>query len=198
MRQSIPFDWYDPYISQCSLLADKSEYMIMWFLSRTWDSDFCSVKSMNNSSFSHQSASWSSSYDGLLTHWGWVMHICVSKITIIGSDNGLSPGRHQTIIWTNARIFLIGLLGTNFNKILIEIDAFSFKKILLKMLSAKWQPFCLSLIVLMHWGCDKMAVILHITFSDWISCMKIVVFWSKFYRKLFSVGQITVIQHWSR
>ena len=28
-----------------------------------------------------------------LTHWGRVMHICVVKLTIIGSDNGLSSGR---------------------------------------------------------------------------------------------------------
>ena len=43
-------------------------------------------------------------------------HICVSKLTIIGSDNGLSPGQHQAIIWTNAGILLIGPLGTNFNE----------------------------------------------------------------------------------
>ena len=47
-----------------------------------------------------------------LTHWGWVTHICVGKLTISGSDNGLSPGRHQAIIWTNAGILLIGHLGT--------------------------------------------------------------------------------------
>ena len=35
------------------------------------------------------------------------MHICVSKQTIIGSDNGLSPGWRQAIIWTNAGILLI-------------------------------------------------------------------------------------------
>ena len=29
---------------------------------------------------------------------------CVSKLTIIGSDNGLSPRRHQAIIWINAGI----------------------------------------------------------------------------------------------
>ena len=62
-----------------------------------------------------------------LTHWGRVTHICVSKLTIIGSDNGLSPGRHQTIIWTNAGILLIGSLGTNFSEILIAILTFSFK-----------------------------------------------------------------------
>ena len=56
------------------------------------------------------------------------MHICVSEIIIIGSDNGLSPGRRQAIIWTNARILLIGPLGTDFNEILLEIDTFSFKK----------------------------------------------------------------------
>ena len=41
-----------------------------------------------------------------LTHWGRVTHICVSILTIIGSDNGLSPGRRQAIIWTNAKILL--------------------------------------------------------------------------------------------
>ena len=40
----------------------------------------------------------------MLTHWGRVTHICVSKLTIIGSDNGLSPGRRKAIIWTNADI----------------------------------------------------------------------------------------------
>ena len=44
-------------------------------------------------------------------------HICVVKLTIIGSDNGLSPGRHQAIIWTNAGILLIEPLGTNFSEI---------------------------------------------------------------------------------
>ena len=54
-----------------------------------------------------------------LTHWGRVMHIYVSKLTIIGSDNGLSPGRRQAIIWTNDGILLIGPFGTNFSEILI-------------------------------------------------------------------------------
>ena len=39
-----------------------------------------------------------------LTHWGRVTHICVIELTIIGSDNGLSPGQHQAIIWTNAEM----------------------------------------------------------------------------------------------
>ena len=84
-----------------------------------------------------------------LTHRDRVMHICVSNLTIIGSDNGLSPVRRQAIIWTNAGILSIEPLGTNFSEILIRIQAFSFKKMHLKMSSAKWRPFCLGLNVLM-------------------------------------------------
>ena len=83
-----------------------------------------------------------------LTHWGRVTHICVGRLTIIGSDNGLSPGRCQAIIWTNAGILLIGPLGTNFSEILIEIQTFSLKKIRLKMSSAKCCSFRLGLNVL--------------------------------------------------
>ena len=72
-------------------------------------------------------------------------HICVSKLTIIGPDNGLSPGRHQAIIWTNDGILLIGPLGTNFSEILMKIYLFSFKKMHLKISSANWRPFCLGL-----------------------------------------------------
>ena len=36
-----------------------------------------------------------------LTYWDQVMHICVSKLSIIGSDNGLLPGQHQAIIHTS-------------------------------------------------------------------------------------------------
>ena len=35
-------------------------------------------------------------------------HKCVGKLAIIGSYNGLLPGRHQAIIWANAGILLIG------------------------------------------------------------------------------------------
>ena len=63
-----------------------------------------------------------------LTHWGRVTHICISKLTVIGSDNGLSPGRCQAIIWTNAVILLIGPL--------VGIQTRSVWKMHLKMSSA--------------------------------------------------------------
>ena len=68
----------------------------------------------------------------VLTHWGQVTHICVSNLIIIGSDNDLSPGWRQAIIWTNAEILLIGLLGTSFSEILIKIRIFSRKKCIWK------------------------------------------------------------------
>ena len=80
-----------------------------------------------------------------LTFWGGVTHICVSKLTIIDSDNGLSPGRRQAIILTNAVILWIWPLGTKFREILIEIYIFSFNKMHLKMSSAKWHLFCASM-----------------------------------------------------
>ena len=85
-----------------------------------------------------------------LTHWGRVTHICISKLTIIGSDNGLSPDRRQAIIWTNSGILLIGPLGTNLSETLIAILTFSFEKMHLKVSSAKWRPFCLGLNVLIR------------------------------------------------
>ena len=73
-----------------------------------------------------------------LTHWGRVTHICISNLAIIGSDSGLSPGRRQAIIWTDAGILLIEQTAVKFE------SKFSLKKIHLKMWSAKflYQPQC--------------------------------------------------------
>ena len=87
----------------------------------------------------------------ILTHWGRVTHICVSKLTSIGSDNGLSPVPRQATIWTTAGILLIWTLGTNSSEILNAIHTFSFTKMHLKMLSAKWRLFRLGLNKLMNY-----------------------------------------------
>ena len=115
-----------------------------------------------------------------VTHWGRETHICVGKLTIIASDNGLSPGRHQAIIWTNAVILLIGLLGTKFNEILLEIHTFSFTKMHLKMSSAKWRPFYLGLNVLKSSGLISsypICIYFHIKF---IICLVAVAAWKKY------------------
>ena len=88
---------------------------------------------------------------------GRVTHICVRILIIVGSDNGLSPDRHQAIIWTNDGILLIGTLGTNFNEILLPIYKLSFKRMRLKMSSGKWRTPCFDLNAL--------------TWTTWVKCI---------------------------
>ena len=82
------------------------------------------------------------STDRQLTHWDRVKHICVSKLIIIGSDNGLSPEWQcwNIVYWTFGY--------KNIIENLIAIYTFLLKKMHLKMLSGKWRPFCLGLNVL--------------------------------------------------
>ena len=108
---------------------------------------------------------WTSAY---ITYWDRVTHLCGSKITIIGSDNGLSPGRRQAIILTNAGVLLIGPVGTKFSEILIEILTVPFKKMRLKWSSAKWRPFCLGLNVLITISFGFFTPVLKITVVDTI------------------------------
>ena len=69
------------------------------------------------------------------THWGWVNVPPLARIMLLGP--------RQAIIWTSAGILLIQTLGTNWSEILWEIYTFSFKKMRLKVSSAKWRPFWL-------------------------------------------------------
>ena len=72
-----------------------------------------------------------------LTHWGLVMN-CVN----IGSGNALSPGWHQAITWTTVDYLTIEPSWTNLSETWIKIGKIYIKNMQLKMLSAKWQPFC--------------------------------------------------------
>ena len=108
--------------------------------------------------------------DGPLTYWGRVTHPCIGKLTIIGSDNGLSPARRQAIIWTNAGILLIRTLGTNFSEILDDIHTFSFKEMHLKLSSGNWRPFCLGLNVLSYICDTGLQCALRILFRDHFYC----------------------------
>ena len=86
-------------------------------------------------------------YSFPLSHWNRMTHTCISKITIIGSDNGLSPGQCQAIFWTNAGI--LSNPGNKFQWNLNEIHTFSLKEMHLKMPFAKWLHFCQGLNVLL-------------------------------------------------
>ena len=80
----------------------------------------------------------------ILTHLPRVPHIwnvsalvqLIMKCVSIGSVNGLSPLRRQTITWINAGLLSTGLRRTNFSEILIGILSFSFTHMYLKLSSA--------------------------------------------------------------
>ena len=123
---------------QCTLCTRKNISISFW----TWICKRCTASTSEHIWWHHKHY--------LSTHWGRVTHICVSDITSISSHNGLSPGRHQAIIRTNAGLLLIRPLGTNFSEILIEILIVSLKKMRLKVSSAKKRPFSLGLDMLTH------------------------------------------------
>ena len=56
----------------------------------------------------------------------------------------MSHGRCQAIVWTIAGTLLIRILETGVSQILSEIHTFSIK-LISKLLSKRWQPFCLIL-----------------------------------------------------
>ena len=64
---------------------------------------------------------------GQLIEAKWPKYATVTQ-DIIGTDDGLSPGWRQAIIWNNAGILLIVPFWTNFSEILIKINIFLFKK----------------------------------------------------------------------
>ena len=91
-----------------------------------------------------------------LTHWGRVTHICVSKLIIIASDNGLSPGQRQAIIWTNAGTSLINYLGTNFSENIdrnsyIFIQENTFENVVCEMSAILSRPQCVNPSTLYYW-----------------------------------------------
>ena len=118
-------------------------FLLEWrYMSFGWYStEICSWGQINNISTMVQIMAWcrptTSHNQRQLTHWSRVTHMCASKLTIIIPDNGLAPGRRQTIIWTNAGILLIRNLGTHFNEILGEIHTSKLTKIYLNMSYAK-------------------------------------------------------------
>ena len=146
-----------------------------------------------------------------------ITRICVSKLSIIGSDKGLSPGRHQAIIWTKAGISLIRNLGTNFSEIVSEMFTLSFKKMRLKTSSVKWRPCYLGLnvhkdirrmysfwtnmfvnLLKLNYPQTRWQTFWQMTFSNAFSWMKILEFRFKFHWNLFLRVKSTISQHWFR
>ena len=83
----------------------------------------------------------------VVTHWGLVTHIFGGNLAIVGSDNALSPGQRQAIIWPNAGIFELAPLGTNFSEILVVIYIFSLKyENVCEMAAILCRPQCVNMV----------------------------------------------------
>ena len=97
-----PLPPHSPSTSESSMAFDEQQRFLLIFRHEAMTFIQKFVQQTQNSRV------WIRSVCTFLTHWGRVTHICIVKLTVIGSDNGLSPGRRQAIIWTNAGILLIG------------------------------------------------------------------------------------------
>ena len=149
-----------------------------------------------------------------LTHWGRVTHICVSKLTTIGSDNGLSPSRRQAIIWTkNVRQNSFIFIQENaFENVVCERASIQSRPQWVKVwwyydwrISANFRATTRTSTwtfdndsLLTHWGRNKMAAFSQTTLSNAFSWMKITEFLLKFHWSLFLRVQLTISHHWFR
>ena len=73
---------------------------------------------------------------------GWCLHATSQYLSQCWLRS-LSPVRRQAIILANAGIMSIWYVETNFSDILIKAHLFLFKKMHLKIPSAKFRPWCL-------------------------------------------------------
>ena len=75
-------------------------------------------------------------------------HICVSKLSTIGSNYDLSPARRKAIISTNAGILLIWTIRTNFNENVNRNSYIFSHENPFENVVCELRPFCLGLNVL--------------------------------------------------
>ena len=103
----------------------------------------------------------------MLTHRGRVTHIGVGNLAIIGSDNGLSPGRRQAIISTNAGVFFYLTLRDKLQWNINGNWCIFIREMYSKMSSVKYRPSYLGLNVLRQ--CIRLVFLLPwlLTISLW-------------------------------
>ena len=85
-----------------------------------------------------------------VAHWGRVTHVCVSELNTIGSGNGLSPERHQAIIWTSAGMLLIGPLRALNQSSNIFNHENALENVVCQMASILSRPQCVKKLELTH------------------------------------------------
>ena len=80
-----------------------------------------------------------------LMHWGRVTHICVSKLTIIGSDNGLLLSHYLNQCWNVVNSNLRNKLQWNLKRnSCIFIQENAFQNVVCEMASILCRPQCVN------------------------------------------------------
>ena len=88
--------------------------------------------------------SWSDACNIMLTHCGWVTHLCVSKLTIIGSDQATSHYLNQW--WNIVNWNLTNKPQWNLNRnSYIFIQENAFENVICEMTAILSQPQCVKL-----------------------------------------------------
>ena len=95
-----------------------------------------------------------------LTHWGRVTHICVSKLTSIGSDNGLSVrNKHQ---WNFNRNSYIFIQENRFECVVWKMAAILSRPQCVKMIAIlQKNTFCCELFYHMIWIIDMFGKVIN-------------------------------------
>ena len=98
------------------------------------------------------------------------MHIYISKLSITGSDNGLSLAQNQAIIWTNDGILSIRTVGTNSSEILSKIHNFqenAIENVIYEMAAILSQPQCVNPLHAKFFRGNK----IYLHFMSFLQCM---------------------------
>ena len=82
-----------------------------------------------------------------LTHWGWVTLICISKLTIIGSDNGFiawrAPSHYMNQCWNIVNWTIRNKFQWNFNQYYnLFIQENACESVCCEMVAILSQPQC--------------------------------------------------------
>ena len=100
------------------------------------------------------------------THWRRVTHICVGNLTIIGSDNGLSPSHYLNQCWNIVNWTLRNKLQWNINRnSYIFIQENAFKNIIWKKAAILSRPRCVKMA--RDHSAFRKRIALHISLNPW-------------------------------
>ena len=140
----------------------RAQWVRWWYLSMLSNNLFVMFKSFVNASCVSMCVKLRA-VQKVLTHWGQVTHICVSNLTIIGSDNGLSPGGHQPNHYLHQHWNIVNwILGNKLQwNIQWEISSFW------KMAAVLSQPLCVLNYVLFRKCYCRHSFVQNLIFAAW-------------------------------